>query len=125
VRIPAASVDTGHRNDAGEAAFDRTIANRVFGAEDHPDITFVSTAIERTGEATGLVTGDLTLNGVTRPVTLNVTFNGGRFVLITGKQTLGFSAAATIRRSEFDADDWSQVVGDDVEILIEAEFQRQ
>jgi polyisoprenoid-binding protein YceI len=125
VTLQATSVDTGNRNAQGEAAFDQTIANRVFGAQANPEITFVSTRITSADGVTGQVEGNLTLNGVTRPVTLDVTFNGGRLVLITQKYTLGFSARGTIHRSEFGADAWSTAVGDEVEIVIEAEFHRQ
>lgn len=45
-------------------------------ADAYPEITFVSTSVEKTGELSGKVTGDLALLGVTKPVTLDVTYNG-------------------------------------------------
>jgi polyisoprenoid-binding protein YceI len=125
VNITAASVDTDHPDEPGRTPFNETVANRALGAQANPTITFVSTRIESLDGQTGRVTGDLTLNGVTRPVTLDVTFNGGRLVLITQKYTLGFSARGTFNRSDFGADAWSSAVDDTVEIIIEAEFHRQ
>jgi polyisoprenoid-binding protein YceI len=125
VSIDAASVDTGHPDDPGDTPFNQTVANRALGAQDHPTITFVSTGIVSADGVTGQVTGDLTLNGVTRPVTLDVTFNGGRLVLITQKYTIGFSARGVINRRDFGVDAWGSAVGDEVELIIEAEFHRQ
>lgn len=124
VTIDARSVDTGHAVITGRGGFDETIANQVMGAEDHPQITFRSTRVIGLDDSRGQVEGLLTFNGVTRPVTLDVTLNGGRFVLITQRYTLGFSARTTINRSDFGADAWSFAVGDAVDIVIEAEFHR-
>lgn len=90
-----------------------------------PQATFRSTAIETTGSATGRITGDLTLHGVTRSVTLAVTFNGGADNLITGRYTLGFSGSGTIKRSEFGLANLVPAIGDEVELEIHAEFLRQ
>ncbi len=72
------------------------------------------------------VTGNLTLHGVTRPVTLDVTLNAlKRHPLPPFRRTAGFSATATLRRSEFGIDAWKSVIGDSVELRIEAEAVRQ
>ena len=96
----------------------------------YPEMTFVSTGIEVTGEKTGKVTGDFTLHGVTRPVTLEVTFNGGWAGLpgMDPHARAGFSAKGTLNRSEFGigygvpAPGSTMGVSDAVEIIIEAEF---
>ncbi|MDX2236090.1 MAG: YceI family protein [Hyphomonadaceae bacterium] len=119
--VDAASVSTGVRNAAGALAFDGEVA-RALGAETTPQITFTSRRAERLDAAAGLIEGDLTLNGVTRPVTLQVTFHGGRFVQIRQKHVLGFAARGVIRRSDFGVTRWAPFVGDEVEILIDAEF---
>lgn len=119
--IDARSVSTGLLNRQGERAFDREIA-QALGAEAHPNITFVSRSIEVTGPTTGLITGDLTLNGQTRPVTLEASFHGGRFVVLRGKHQLAFAARTIIRRSEWGVTQWGMFAGDEVEILIDAEF---
>jgi polyisoprenoid-binding protein YceI len=124
VAIDARSLDTGNAIITGRGGFDETIANQVLGADAHPEIRFRSTRIIGLHDSSGEVEGELTFNGVTRPVTLNVTLNGGRFVWLTQRYTLGFSASTTINRSDFGADAWSFAVGDVVEIMIEAEFHR-
>lgn len=68
--------------------------------------------------------GDLTFHGVTKPVTLNVTFNGGGRNMLTRKNTLGFSAHATFKRSDFGVSKFTSMgVGDDVTLDINVEFQ--
>lgn len=89
-----------------------------------PQAVFRSTAVEKTGETTGRMTGDLTLHGVTAPVTLEVAFNGGAQDLLRGGYVVGFSAHGAFSRKAFGIDKFGGVVGDEVEIDIEAEFIR-
>lgn len=122
--VEAGSVDTGVLNAQGERAFDRSIA-RALGAEATPSITFVSTSIERTGEHTARVSGNLTMNGQTHPATLEVTFDGSAVDPLRGGATvLGFSAHGVIARSQWGVDDWRAFTGDEVQIVIEAELVR-
>lgn len=127
-KIAAASVNTGVLNDAGERAFDKEIHQSVFGSASNPDITFVSRSIRLTGPTTGEITGDLTLRGVTKPVTLNASFEGGRYIQVFGKHDLGFTAHTVINRKDFGAAFPNPLadafVGDQVEILIAAEFDK-
>ncbi|WP_291842086.1 YceI family protein [Maricaulis sp.] len=110
----------------GDPAFDAALAADWFHAGRHPQIVFNSSAIEITGETTGRVTGDLTLNGVTAPVTLDVTFNGGLTSLIEGRPAIGFSAAGSLDRDTFNVGNLPHsIVGPTVRILIEAEFLRE
>ncbi len=120
--VDASSVNTGLLNPQGERAFDRSIG-RAIGAETTPRITFTSTAIERTGEHSARVTGDLSMNGQTHPATLDVTFDGGRTDPLRGNAVvLGFSAHGAIHRSEWGITQWSAFTGDEVQIVIEAEL---
>ena len=99
-----------------------------FNAAKFPTASFKATGITRTGEDTGTVTGDLSLAGVTRPVTLNVTFMGARSSPIPFEPyRIGFNATATIRRSDFDLTHamWTGIVADDVTLMIEAEGELQ
>jgi polyisoprenoid-binding protein YceI len=117
--VEAASVNAGVPN---EADFDRAIA-RALGAAATPRITFVSTAIERTGAHTARVTGDLTMNGQTHPASLDVTFDGGAIdPLRGGAMVLGFSAHGVISRSQWGVNAWRAFSGDEVQIVIEAEL---
>jgi polyisoprenoid-binding protein YceI len=94
-----------------------------------PQAAFTSTAVHLTGDKTAEVTGDLTLHGVTRPVTLAVTFNGGYggHPLDVGAR-IGFSATGTFNRSDFGITFGLPQPGsnlgvfDPVELVLEAEF---
>ncbi len=97
---------------------------RWFNTEAHPQATFESTGIEVTGDATGRVTGDFTLLGVTKPVTFEVTFVGGARNPLSQSYTVGFEARTVIQRSEFGMDAALPAVGDAVELEIHAEFVR-
>ncbi len=68
--------------------------------------------------------GQLSFLGVTRPLRLRVVFNGAADNLLTGKYTLGFSASSRFNRSEFGLDRDIPVVGDQITLEIQAEFQR-
>ena len=100
-----------------------------FEVEKFPSITFRSTAVEATGANTANVTGDFTMHGVTKPLVLAVTFNGG----YAGhpydpNARIGFSATGSIKRSEFGMaygvpePGTTMGVGDDVSLVLEAEF---
>ncbi|MEO0443917.1 MAG: YceI family protein [Pseudomonadota bacterium] len=90
-----------------------------FDVKQYPKMTFKSRSVKKTGDKTMDVIGDLTIKGVTKPVTLAVTFNkaGEAF----GQQKAGFSATATIDRTEFGMDKSVPAVGTDILISIEVE----
>ncbi len=118
--IDPASISTG------DTDFDDSLANDWLNADRHPQILFVSTAIRITGETTGAVTGNLTLNGVTAPVTLDVTFHGGLTNPLEGRPAIGFSAIGELDRDDFNIGNLPHsIVGPTVRILIEAEFLRE
>lgn len=96
----------------------------MFDAATYPTIRFVGTHFVRTGPAQGKLEGDLTIRSVTRPVTLDVAFNGYGRNPLTKADTLGFSAQGTFSRAQFGLATWYPAVGDDVHVLIEAEFER-
>jgi polyisoprenoid-binding protein YceI len=93
-----------------------------FDVERFPEARFSATTITVTGPDTGTVTGDLTLLGVTRPVALDVTFNGGAQSLLTGRYTLGFSATTTFDRTAFGLSTLAPAIGREVTLEIHAEF---
>lgn len=92
-----------------------------FNTGAYPDITFVSRSISVTGKNTGDVTGDVTLLGVTKPVTLHVTFNKADYAPISNMYTAGFHASATLKRSDFGMTYSIPLVGDEVRIDIDTE----
>lgn len=95
-----------------------------FDAAQFPRASFTSTAITITGENTGTMTGDFVLHGVSKPVTLDVTFNGGARDLLRSAYIVGFSARGTIDRTDFGVSRFAGVISNDVNIEIEAEFIR-
>ena len=96
-----------------------------FKVASFPTMTFKSTGIEVTGEDTGLITGDLTMLGVTKPVTLDVKFNKAGKHPFGNQYAAGFSATADIKRSDFGMNYGLPAVGDEVEIRIEVEAIRE
>ncbi len=120
IRIDPKSVSTGLPD------FDEILANsgNYFDSDRHPEIRFVSTEIKKTTDTTGQVTGDLTLRGVTKPVTLDVTFNGAGKSFGHPGDTLGFSARGKFLRSDFGMDYLIKLagIGDEITLQIEAEF---
>jgi polyisoprenoid-binding protein YceI len=122
VTIQTASVETWNE------ARDRHVRSDDFlAAEAHPQITFVATQATPTSDTTGTVTGDLTIRGVTRPVTLDVTKNlMADYPCCHGKETIGISATTQILRSDFGSTYALPVfVGDEVDIILEFEAIRQ
>lgn len=95
-----------------------------FHVEKYPEMTFKSTAIEITGDKTADITGDLTLLGVTKPVTLETTFNKAGEFPMGDLYKAGFSATAKIKRSDFGMDYGLPAVGDEVNIVLEVEANR-
>jgi polyisoprenoid-binding protein YceI len=95
-QLNTASIDTGI------IARDNNLrSTQFFDATTHPTITFASTVVQQTGPKSGIVIGDLTLRGVTRPVSFQAEFNGSARDLETGNQRIGFFATTIIDRRAF------------------------
>lgn len=127
-RIRTSSLETHYPDPALD--FNAVLTGPEFlNAAEFPQITFASTAVVLTGERTADVTGDLTLHGVTRPVTLAVTYNGGwKDMPLDLGARVGFSATGAFNRSDFGvgfgvpAPGTTMGVSDRVEVILEAEF---
>ena len=117
VTIDAASVDSGVDEFDGHLK-----GEQFFDVENHPTITFVSTSLEQTGENTGTMTGDLTIKGHTKTITLNVQMNNAFYDERRKQHKVGFSATGLVKRSDFDVDLLAPNVSDEVALKIEAEF---
>jgi polyisoprenoid-binding protein YceI len=117
VVIDAASIDSGV-----DEFDDHLKSADFFGVANNPQITFKSTAVSLAGGARGTVTGDLTIKGVTKPVTFDITINRAANDDFAQAYKLGFSAAGVVKRSDFGVDKYVPFVGDDVSIVIESEF---
>ncbi|MBS0217981.1 MAG: polyisoprenoid-binding protein [Proteobacteria bacterium] len=120
VNVPMERIDMG---DSGWAA--AIFAPRFLDVKRYPQARFVSTTITRKDASHGIACGDLTLHGVTRPFCMDLVLNKiGRYPLPPFRRTAGFSARAELKRSDFGMTSWKSLVGDDVELRIEAELVR-
>ena len=123
VVIKTASVDSNHKKRD-----DHLRSPDFFNAKEFPEIKFVSTRIEKVGAKTGKIHGNLTLLGVTKPVTLDVTFNRMGPNPLPGYNkimTAGFSASTKIKRSEWGMKYALRGIGDQIEIWLEVEAQKK
>lgn len=90
-------------------------------AAKYPTVTFKSTKVAAAGKGKLKVTGDLTVHGVTKPVTLDVTLNKVGPHPMMKVQTVGFDATATIKRSDFGVGAYVPNVSDEIKIHITTE----
>ena len=126
VTIPVASVTTAskglteHLLRAGKDG----AKPDFFGPAPAP-ARFVSTKVERTGDMTATITGDLTLNGVTKQVSFDAEFTGAGNNPFSKKATIGFEAETEIKRSDFGVNYAIPFVSDEVELDISVAFEKQ
>lgn len=119
VSIPVMSLFTGW-----EARFGHFMSPDFFGAAEGDMVTFTSTGIEVTGEGTANITGDLTVNGVTKSVVLDAKLNGAGdfpFGPKQGTPWAGFDATTSILRSDYNLGAFAPAVGDEVNVQISIE----
>lgn len=126
VMVPVADVTV-----AAEGLKDHLLRAGEDGAE--PDFfgpspapaRFQSTSVELTGDTTANIAGNLTLNGITKPVVLAATFTGAGINPMNNALTIGFEGRTTIQRSNFGIDTFVPLVSDEVELDITAAFEKQ
>ncbi|GAA6190907.1 YceI family protein [Phaeobacter sp. NW0010-22] len=119
VSMPVRSMITGW-----DARMQHFMSDDFFGANDGDVVTFASTSIEVTGTNTAKISGDLTMNDITKPVILETTLNKSAtypFGPKEGTPTLGLSARATIVRSDFGLGAFAPAVSDEIKLLINIE----
>jgi polyisoprenoid-binding protein YceI len=120
VVVPMTRIDLG---DSGWAA--SVFAPRFLDVKRHPQARFVASGLQRQGGERGQACGQLTLRGITRPLCLDVVLNKvARYPLPPFRRTIGFSATAMLKRSDYGMTNWESLVGDDIELRIEAELFR-
>lgn len=114
------------RADLGDAAWNRAaLAGNLLDVARFPVAEFASTTVEPLAPDHARVHGTLTLHGISREVVLDVTLNAlKRHPLPPFRRTVGFSATASLSRKAFGIDAWPSVIGDAVELRIEAEAVR-
>ena len=104
-----------------EGRFEHFMSADFFAAADDEMVTFTSTSIEVTGDDTALITGDLTLNGITKAVVLDAKLNQAGMHPMEQKPWAGFDATTTLLRSDFEVGAFAPFVSDEVEVMISIE----
>ncbi|HXY41009.1 MAG TPA: YceI family protein [Vicinamibacteria bacterium] len=101
-----------------------------FDVATHPRLSFRSTSVKPAGKDTYQVTGDLTMHGVTKPVTLTVTFLGSTKDPFSGNEKLGFDVTGSLNRQDFGIkwnktlDSGGVLVGDEVKVQVSVEANK-
>jgi len=120
VSVPVASIETTN------TVLDQELKGADwFDAAKFPTLTFKSRQISVTGPNEGEIVGDLSLHGVTRPVSLHVKFHGAGANPLSHAYTAGFDATGVIKRGDFGVTKYLPMVGDDVTLIISAAFERK
>ncbi|MCR9195695.1 MAG: YceI family protein, partial [Hyphomonas sp.] len=125
VSINPTALNTNYPDPEKKIEWENELATdaRFMNANEFPAITFNSTSVEKTGDFEGKVTGDLTFLGVTKPVTLDVSYGGVANPPWFGQRdVIGFTASTTIARSDFGQTALAGVISDEVEIEFSGEF---
>lgn len=125
VSINPTALQTNYPDPDKKVSWEDELSNdkKFLNAGEFPSITFVSTSAALNGEFDGTVTGDLNFLGVTKPVTMDVTYNGVTNVPWFGQRDLiGFNASTTIKRSDWGMTSMAGMVSDEVTIEFSAEF---
>jgi len=120
VSLPVKSLDMGDAVWNNQIRGDSEWA-KLFGTT---AIDFRSTRLERTEGNRGMLYGELTLAGVTRPVALQLRFNKMGKNEVSELPSVGFAATTTLKRSQFGLDAYSDLVGDDITVQIQVEAAR-
>jgi polyisoprenoid-binding protein YceI len=119
ISFPVMSMLTGW-----EQRFAHLMSGDFFGASEGDMITFASTGIAVTGDNTAMITGDLTMNGMTKSVVLDATMNQAGTHPMAEKPWAGFDATTSVLRSDFNVGNFAPFVGDEVQIMISIEAMK-
>lgn len=125
VTINPSALNTNYPDPAKKVDWEAELATdaRFMNAGEFPTISFASTSVEQTGDFSGTVTGDLTFLGVTKPVTLDVSYGGVANPPWFGQRdVIGFTASTTVTRSDFGSTALGGIISDDVVIEFSGEF---
>jgi len=118
ITVPVANIKTNSEHLDAQLA-----GEGFFDAAKFPNITFKSTSVVADGKGGANVTGNLTIKGVTKPVTIKAKFVGQGTNPMAKTYTVGFEGWLTIKRSDFGVDAYVPVVGDEVKMQISAAFE--
>jgi len=120
IHVPVSTIST-----TSKTLDDELRGDQWFNSKKFPEIVFSSMNVTVTGQDTAKVAGNLTMHGLTKPVTLNVTFHGAGVNALDNKYTVGFEASGHLKRSDFGINPNLPLVGDGVDLIISAAFEKQ
>jgi polyisoprenoid-binding protein YceI len=119
IEVPIANLTTGI-----PALNEHLAKPEFFDAAKFPTATFVSTGVKTDGPTGATITGNLTIKGITKPVTLDAEFYGAGANPMNKKENIGFIATGTIKRSDYGMAMAVPMVADNIELKIIAAFQK-
>jgi polyisoprenoid-binding protein YceI len=120
IHVPISSLSTTNTKLDGELKGDKWL-----DAAKYPEMVFKSEKVTPTGKDAADVEGQLTLHGETKPVTLRVSFNGAGVNVMDKHYTVGFEAKGKIKRSDFGVKTYVPLIGDEVDLILSAAFEKQ
>lgn len=120
VTVDAASIDSGV-----DEFNDHLLGSDYFDVDNHPSIEFVSTVITMTGAESATIAGNLTIKGVTKPLTLNASLNKAAMHPMLKVPVVGVSAVGTLKRTDFGLGQYAPAVGDEISIQVEVELPQE
>jgi polyisoprenoid-binding protein YceI len=120
-----ATIDTRSLDLNDEKLEYRLAGPTWLNSENYPEAVFTTISASLIDAVNIKFIGSLTLKGKTNPVEMLVTFNGGADNLLSGLYTIGFSATASFKRSEFGIDSYTSIVGDTIMLEVYTEFQKK
>jgi len=119
ITIDAASIATA------VPEFDDILRSAAFlDVANHPEIVFTSTRYEETSDSGGTLTGELTVLGITRPVTLDVTINAAAMSQTNRREMIGFAAVGNVNRSDYGMTSFDELAGAQLSLNVQVEFQK-
>jgi len=119
ITVNAASIATA------VTALDDTLRSPDFlDVANHPEIVFSSTSYTQTSDARGTLTGDLTIAGITQPLSLEVTINAAAMNQFTRREMIGFAATGSVSRAAYGMTGYEEYVLDELLLNIQVEFQK-
>jgi polyisoprenoid-binding protein YceI len=127
--VPASKLNVTIKTDSLQTQFaprDKDLKGADwFNVTEFPEMTFVGTDFVKKEDHTGTVTGNLTLHGVTKPITLNIVVNKVGQNPLDKIDSAGFSARGMFKRSDFGMKTYLGAIGDDVDLIIEIEAKKK
>jgi polyisoprenoid-binding protein YceI len=114
------SVDTGNEGRDGHLQ-----GGDFFDSATHPTMSFVSTSVESNGDNTGVLHGNLTVKGVTKPISLAATFNGTGVFPMDNSFHAGFVATGSFNRTDFGVSYGVPLVSDEVQLVLDVQLVKQ